>query len=615
MSQLPFGSPTSSASGDADNNKQKGDLDIFLSTLESKLRGPFSSLDLAKSVTTLALKNNGLTPTQYLDQVAQVFNRPDKVVKLRILIGLLGLEPPKRSSTTGQIIDPGSNINPEIFKIVQLGQDENEEWVKTIGGLVQGIMFHDSNNSRESCRGAFAQQVLEKTSEEICQRIENQVQRDQQQEQSQQADQAEEEDDDLNASFAPYRYGLISKTLLRPIIPECTDGTNPHFTTKTGAAILKIDETLDIQRAKEERDHQQHSSSTSPKNGNGNRSTSPTPGNGGVGGAPKRDLPPGYRPTSLVRKVDKKDPPKTNMFTSSKKSRMPQKTVLRRKGATAQSLVSKTSIRSKTAAAGGAAGGNTAGGGAIRTATTSMTKPTGSGRFASRFGSGVASVAGRPGVSGGAARARLGGAGAAAKSKLGGRSRMKMIDVNEVDTLTKEHAKRDDDLNNRSSKKRRIMELARERGLQNNKKLKTTAGGSKAASASSSAASATANGDTGPAAPAATDNDTMMMTDNPSVAATSDMSAEQQPQPQQAADWQILLNERSNKLSDEDRVRVQQFFENNYNPTPDQPIYKMKIHEQRGTDPTTGQDIKETFYLELDYNTFTSKQSKKVKRY
>ena len=41
----------------------------------------------------------------------------------------------------------------------------------------------------------------------------------------------------------------------------------------------------------------------------------------------------------------------------------------------------------------------------------------------------------------------------------------------------------------------------------------------------------------------------------------------------------------------------------------------MKLHEQRSNDPTNGQAIKETFYLELDYSTFTSKQSKKVKRY
>ena len=76
-----------------------------------------------------------------------------------------------------------------------------------------------------------------------------------------------------------------------------------------------------------------------------------------------------------------------------------------------------------------------------------------------------------------------------------------------------------------------------------------------------------------------------------------------------------FLQEKSNKLSDEDRTRIEQFFTMRHNPTPDQNVYKMKLHEERTTDPATGQDIKETFYLELDYNSFTSKQSKKTKRY
>jgi hypothetical protein len=44
-------------------------------------------------------------------------------------------------------------------------------------------------------------------------------------------------------------------------------------------------------------------------------------------------------------------------------------------------------------------------------------------------------------------------------------------------------------------------------------------------------------------------------------------------------------------------------------------VYKMKLHEERTTDPKTGNAVKETYYLELDYSNFTSKQSKKVKRY
>jgi hypothetical protein len=65
----------------------------------------------------------------------------------------------------------------------------------------------------------------------------------------------------------------------------------------------------------------------------------------------------------------------------------------------------------------------------------------------------------------------------------------------------------------------------------------------------------------------------------------------------------------------DDRLRVQQFFVNHYNPTPEITKYKLKLHEERTTDPNTGEPVKETYYLELDYTNFTSQQSKKTKRY
>lgn len=80
-------------------------------------------------------------------------------------------------------------------------------------------------------------------------------------------------------------------------------------------------------------------------------------------------------------------------------------------------------------------------------------------------------------------------------------------------------------------------------------------------------------------------------------------------------DWREMLKEKSNRLSADDRFRIHQFFVDRFNPTPDQPTYKLKLHEEKCTDPKTGAPVKETYYLELDYNDFTSKQSKKIKRY
>jgi hypothetical protein len=99
------------------------------------------------------------------------------------------------------------------------------------------------------------------------------------------------------------------------------------------------------------------------------------------------------------------------------------------------------------------------------------------------------------------------------------------------------------------------------------------------------------------------------------VAAPAPTAAPAQHAAHKQQDWRQMLQEKSNKLSQDDRFRIQQFFVDRFNPTPHQPTYKMKLHEERMTDPNTQQPVKETYYLELDYTNFTSRQSKKVKRY
>ena len=81
-------------------------------------------------------------------------------------------------------------------------------------------------------------------------------------------------------------------------------------------------------------------------------------------------------------------------------------------------------------------------------------------------------------------------------------------------------------------------------------------------------------------------------------------------------DWRELLATRSNKLTPPDRQRIAQFFDQRMNPTPEQgPTYRVKLHEERGNDPQTGDPIKWTYYLNLNYDDWTSTQSKKRKRY
>ncbi len=94
---------------------------------------------------------------------------------------------------------------------------------------------------------------------------------------------------------------------------------------------------------------------------------------------------------------------------------------------------------------------------------------------------------------------------------------------------------------------------------------------------------------------------------------TLDPTQQQQLERHNQQNWEQLL-EKSNKLSDEDRFRVKQFFTNRVNPTPDIKVYKTKLHEEKFIDPETQQIVKETFYIELDYDSFGYKKVRKIKK-
>ena len=106
-----------------------------------------------------------------------------------------------------------------------------------------------------------------------------------------------------------------------------------------------------------------------------------------------------------------------------------------------------------------------------------------------------------------------------------------------------------------------------------------------------------------PAAPAAAANTLI----------TGALSAYQQQAAPRQTNWQQLLQEKNNKLTDADRQRIEDFYVHRRAPDDSTTVYKLKLHEERST--VDGQPVKETYYLELDYTNFTSKQSKKTKRY
>jgi hypothetical protein len=575
------------------------DLDAFLTGVESKLRGPFSSLDLAKAVTTTALRGS-LTPKEYLQLIGKVLARTDKVIQLRILVGLLGL-------------DPSEETSQEIYSVLQQAQQAaplHEEWVRTVSGLIQGIMFQEDGQSstRESCRGEEAKTLLETTCGEILERLQQQVDNNNDEEEASSSSASP----DMNPFFAPYYFSLLNSNLLEQTIPI---NSNPHFQVNESASILKIDEQLEETRAKEENQHTSTTTNGADQGqrmaggGKNNRTTTQNPN--------AREMPPGFRPIKLVS--DTKTPASkssSSLFIPSKKPGAggagirgggvggQTKTNLHtRKAGAAQSLLMKNKLKSRMA-----------------------------GKFSTTTGGTSSSSAAAAGQQQQGGRA------------MAHRSKMKMIDINEVDTLTKEHQKREETISLADKLKSRKHKILQQSGLvQKQRKVDTTAtnngGGSDVAVApvpvgskknvaapalsktkpQTAATAASVQPQVGAAAAAATHPATTTNTpkeppiqavdSNSLAAAAADQGSGRE------HDWRLLLQERSNKLAADDRFRVQQFFEQHYNPTPTQSVYKMKLHEERGNDPTSGQATKETFYLELDYNTFTSKQSKKVKRY
>lgn len=183
-------------------NQHKEDLDAFLTTLEAKMRGPYSSLDLAKIVATHSLRGS-LSPQEYLQNVAAVLSRTDKMTQLRTLVGLLGL-------------DPGKDTDTEVYNILTQSQESplHEEWVRVVAGLARGILFVDADDeegTRESCRGEEAADLLDRTCKDI---VEQTRQLEKETENAPDKGKPSLQTADMYPLFVSYRYSLLNPDLV-----------------------------------------------------------------------------------------------------------------------------------------------------------------------------------------------------------------------------------------------------------------------------------------------------------------------------------------------------------------------------------------------------------------
>ena len=513
-------------------NEDTTDLDAFLVSVESKLRGPFSSLDFTKAVTTTALRQS--SPREYLERIQEVLPRLDKVVQVRVLVGLLGL-------------DPSHEIDDVVYNILTSAEKEHEEWVRAVAGLVRGIMFEDGDGSRDSCRGEDAQQLLEKTCQDVIERV---------------SDHEGKGGIDLDPLFIPYYYSLLNPDNLQSVAPRAME--NPHFLVNNDAEILNYDEHNEKQKI-QDGDEAAKIARRQQVATNGTEQTS----------IAKQDLPtmPGVRALSNLKSKPVAASGSTSLFMPKKGPHVPG-------GRMGMQVNTKRNGSLHTRKAG-----------AAQALLTKSRRPGGA----------------APSLASASASATVN-----RSMKYGtNRSKMKMLDVSEVQGLTKEHQERET-IDNRSIRKRKLMEAAAASGLV--KKTKPNAVEVPAKPAAIASPPITSKPTPALEATAAAALRAYQMQNNPApitVQAVAD--PESSANDASNSNWEQLL-ERSNKLEAGDRERIRQFFVDRFNPTPDIPVCRIKLHEERTTEQDSGVQVKETLYLELDYNTFGFKKLKKTKK-
>jgi hypothetical protein len=634
-----------SSHSDEESDNDYIDLDAFLTSIESKLRGPFSSLELTKTISTPALRVGTITSLssshtsnskpcsagQYLHRISRVLSRTDKLTQLRILIALLGLETQENESTRASNMDDGEDEKMEAQVLHLLKQAQTaptyDQWVRIVSGLVQNRVTSScepaqSDSPQTAGMGAEAKKVLDKTCKSILQRVNSRIRQTEQYD----ADSDDEDTDiarkylaataDADPLLAPFYYALLSPTILKQVLPEAT-APQQHFQLNETAEILLMDAKLEQQKALDEQTHGTASATTAgasivKANAVAAKAQTNT-------GAPR---PSGPAPTTAA----------AGSTISATAASRPKQPAVKKKSSL---FIMSTKPMARPGMTTAATRQPTAGGASMRAQPVLHTRKAGAAQSLLRTkknglqrmnlassASGLAAATGASAQTAGAAKSL------AAERHPHQRSKMKMMDVAEVQDQFQKHQQQANEtlpVGMQNKKKRKADASAELNGSDKPRAAKVLKGGE--APVSDPAKGSTAGEGAAAAAAALSAYQakvTSVTTGNgeSTHAAThvkeslarhdSDPSHTGHPNHHRQQDWRQMLQEKSNRLTPDDRLCVEQFFQRSFDqqrkPTG---MVKLKLHEERLSDP----DRKETYYLELDYDNLTSKQSKKVKRY
>jgi len=697
------------------------DLDAFQTQIESKLRQTYSSLELPKSLSqSNTAGNSSTTPREFIQNLQQCFSRMPKPIQLRCLIGLLGFEPNVAQLYNDEQFD---NVMRDFLESLDgektdSKEDKWDKWIIVMAGIIRGKLFRNDvdqqlnsidhpGEEEDRGRNKKTDSIIKKAVEGIIQTIMEASKdaadfRNEAEVALTTTDPTEEDEKrmeklldsfhigtDVKPHFVPWCYRLCSGKMINAAIPELDERCD--FIVNEDADILKVDERMDRKKAaliieEEKREQQQkermkalaeeRKMNTNAATSNGTTNGGRRPG--GLGNPARRGV-----AGNAGRGISRPSGSDTAalMMRSKKPGDRPNASISSRLGSN-----SVAGGKVRIAGLGRGAAADAVGGKSLANPMSTLRK------------SGIARAAlpsaKRPGAGQGAASSTTVNARRAA---MRNKTKMKVLDLAEVEGLKKEGEERNKRLTVeeiKENKRRKIMEKAIAKGLKTKKKWTGTNNDTNNSNQDASANIASdampnnsitdtdQNGDNGmdyngtgvhpldqhdiPLLEASIFQDqrnnnglhvseldwNMDQNHEQQVNMQQQQHNQQQqhhhqqqqhhqqqipqqmrtvlptslidPSYQQAhvqqdqtvaqtPQWQSLL-ERSNKLTHEDRVRVEQFFTSRYNPTPHILVYKMKLNEDRSFDPQTNQYIKETLYIELDYQTGGHKMSRKIKK-
>ena len=580
-------------------------LDSFLTTIESKLRNPFTSLEISKFASSSSSDGNEAR------MLPLVFPRMQKSLKCKVLVGILAAFGAVESLNYSQQQQQQQQqnhldvIEKSFLDVLDLAVLEDEdEWVRVLGQIVKYKIEDDHNNYCEETKDKADSSVIS-----VVQSSAQQILSDVMKEHS--AMDNSKIVDPLPL-VGPFYYSLVADSeILNTDDRVKSDDDNRHFKTDWDASILQIDRNLETKRSVDDVDQFNSnnviSSLVAKRSNNDTRNDerinlsckSPTQ-------LSKQSLAPslqrsfGITKSSISSALSSDQPVKRYGAAASvgmkKKSNI--KAILERKKqqqAQQQSQATRSN-QSSLAVPGGVMKAR------ARAEAHRTSAHTAAGKFSSRY-------------------------------QGAGSSKMKMIDITTVKDVNNKDKMLEEARS--GSLKRRILKAGEEvkNTVQSIEKDEANEPKNKKPRASlidnetklkQVPASDNVNKEGAIDKPSSIEsaphlepskkhdpnaNQSQVIPSSNEHAKAQNISIQNK---SQTSTWQQLLD-KSNKLSLEDRNRVEQFFTTQFNPTPDHTIYKMKLNEEKATQPD-GSTVKETLYLELDYSTYGFKKLRKIKK-